>query len=155
MCFFLFKSKPLTSFSKTLTLPPAPCCYLGADCRSSPPSALPHSSVKLHGDRPAGSGVWTQHFSRVSFWGQAQGLLFSSRLLHYWIRGLPHTRSWTQPRGNMQIWWINIAVEQRGREARSKGTLGRIDQIEAGHWRSLCFNCLSFSCTPIYVDIYL
>lgn len=49
-----------------------------------------------------------------------------------------------------------IAVEQCGRKASSKGTLGRIDQIEAEQWKSsLCLNCLSFSCTLIYVDIYI
>lgn len=119
---------------------------------------LPHSSAKLHRGRPpAGSRVWTQHFSGVSIWGQAQGLLFSTLLLHYWIRGLPQTWNWTQQRGNMQIWCINKLQWKRcGRKASSRGKLAGLDQIETEQWKiSLCFNRLSFSCTFRYVDIYM
>lgn len=73
----------------------------GWSCSFSFHTALPSSTEE--GQQAA---LWTQHLSGVSVWGQAHGLLFSGLLLHYWIRELPQNR--TQPRGNMQIWWINI-----------------------------------------------
>lgn len=102
------KCWPLTSFPRSYWGLFPLLLLLLVIVRSWSCSSSFHTAPSCSTGRPAGSRVWTQHFSPVSICGRVQWLLFSGLLLHYWIRGLPQTWIRTWPRGNMQIWWINV-----------------------------------------------